>query len=49
VGFHNLAGPRTMDNFNFRKEEERRNYVEFNAVLTGKLKHSGNLYPVNVY
>jgi hypothetical protein len=49
VGFHNLAGPRTMDNFNFRKEEERRNYVEFNVVLTGKLKHSGDLYPVNVY
>jgi hypothetical protein len=49
VRFHNLAGPRTIDNFNFRKEEEHRNYVEFNAILTGKIKHSGDLFPVNVY
>ena len=49
MGFHNLAGPRTIDNFNFRKEEECRNYVEFNAILIGKLKHSRDFYPVNVY
>jgi hypothetical protein len=49
VGFHNLSGSRSMDNFNFRKEEERRNYVDCNSVLNGRIKHSGDLFPVNVY
>jgi hypothetical protein len=49
VRFHNLASPKTMDNFNFRKEEECTNYVEFNALLIGKLKHSDDGFPMNVY